>query len=334
MTRRADPLPAAPVVAAYAVGAALLASAAPLLAYAGSLALLGAPHALAELRYVDGRFSRRLGTARGLAVAAILAVVVGLRCAVLAGWIAPATAVPAELGLVAVLAFTVVPDLAARPLRALVAVGVGAVIAAGSWAAPTALVVALAVLHNATPIGFLAERDDVRPRLLVPALVAFVAVPALVATGLPSRLLAEFGCFAPDAAFASAGALGDHLRVFVPPAWVATAAAPALFAAAAYLQLMHYGVVLGVLPRLLAADADTTDRPALPWPRRRVLAWTIAVVGAGFAVAFFTCFVPARSAYGLLAAVHAWIEIPVLLLALVPRDALPFPPSAAAPRAA
>lgn len=323
MSRSGAALPSAGVIAAYAAGAALLASAAPLLAYAGSLALLGAPHALAELRYVDGRFSRRLGAARGVAIAAILAVVVALRLATLAGGMQSSAAIGIELGLVAVLAFTVVPDLASRPARAFVAVGVGAAIAAGSWAAPATLVVALAVLHNATPIGFLAERDDVRRRMLVPTLATFVALPVLIATGLPSRLLGGLGAFAPDTAFASVGALHDHLRVFVAPAFIESAVAPSLFAAAAYLQLMHYGVVLGVLPRLIETGTSADDRPVLRWPRARVLAVAIAVVGAVFAVAFVRDFVPARSAYGLLAAVHAWIEVPVLLLAMAPHTSAP-----------
>ena len=72
-------LPSLGVVAAYVGIAAGFASAMPLLAYAGSLALFGAPHVLTELRYVDGRFGSRLRSVNGFAILAILALVVALR---------------------------------------------------------------------------------------------------------------------------------------------------------------------------------------------------------------------------------------------------------------
>lgn len=310
---RPTPLPPTAAVVAYVVGAAWLASAAPLLAYAGSLAVFGAPHALAELRYVDGRFGAGLASGRGIVVAGILAGVVALRALVLLGHAPALDAYVLELGLVAVLAFLVVPALVTRPARTTVAVAVGAAIALGSWLDPLLTIAVLAILHNATPVGFLAERDDVRARALPACAVAFIAVPLLIATGRPAAGLAALGLAAPDAGPASAGALADHLRVFVPPAWLGTARAVDVFAAAAYLQLLHYGIVLGVLPRLLHAGPDA---PVLPWPRARGLTLAIAAVGVVFTVAFLARFAPTRATYGLLASVHAWLEVPVLLLAL------------------
>ncbi|MBL9086078.1 MAG: hypothetical protein JNM10_02960 [Planctomycetia bacterium] len=315
---RPAPLPPAAAVVAYVAGAALLASAAPLLAYAGSLALFGAPHALAELRYVDGRFGAGLASRRGLAIAGVLAVVVALRALVLLGQAPALDAFVLELGLVALLAFLVVPSLVARPGRAGLAFAVGAAIALGSLLDPLLTVVVLALLHNATPVGFLAERDDVRARALPACAVAFVAVPLAIASGLPSAGLAALGLAAPDAGPASAGTLADHLRVFVPSAWLGSPRAADVFAAAAYLQLLHYGIVLGVLPRLLRTGGDA---PVLPWPRAGVLALAIAAVGGAFTVAFLARFTPTRATYGLLASVHAWLEVPVLLLALGGRAA-------------
>ena len=129
----------------------------------------------------------------------------------------------------AVLAFLVVPALVTRPARATVAVAVGAAIALGSWLDPLLTIAVLAILHNATPVGFLAERDDVRARALPACAVAFIAVPLLIATGRPAAGLAALGLAAPDAGPASAGALADHLRVFVPPAWLGTARAVDVF---------------------------------------------------------------------------------------------------------
>jgi len=329
----AAPLPAPAVVGAYVVGAALLASAAPLLAYAGSLALFGAPHALAELRYVDGRFGARLGRGRGRAIVAVLLGVVALRALVLADRAPALDAYVLELGLVALLAFAMVPALAARPGRAAVAVGVGAAIATGSLVAPLATIVVLAVLHNATPVGFLADRDDVRRRAMPACAAAFVAVPLLIASGVVGRSLEGLGLAAADLGPSSAGALDDHLRVFVLPVWLETPAARSIFAAGAYLQLLHYGLVLGVLPRLLTTGPAATDAPVLPWPRTAVLVAAITAVGLAFALAFGRAFVPTRAAYGLLASVHAWIEVPVLLLALGVRPTTPGPRVPEAPTA-
>lgn len=321
------PLPSTLVVAAYALGAALLASAAPLLAYAGSLALFGAPHVLAELRYVDGRFGRRLRAGAGALMLAILALVVGLRALTILHRIHPADGYVAELGLVATLAFVVVPDLAATPARAAFAIALGGALAAGSALAPWTTVVTLAILHNATPVGFLTERLAGRPerrRVLATCAVLFLAIPALIAGGLPARALEALGAWRPDATFGTVGALVSHLRVFVPEAVTNASFAPHVFAACAFLQLLHYGIVIGVLPRLLATRGTEGDDPVMPWPAARVLGLGIAGVGLVAAVGFVRDFAGTRAAYGLLASVHAWIELPVLLLALAgrPREAL------------
>ncbi len=316
-------LPSTTVVAAYALVAALFASAMPLLAYAGSLALFGLPHVLTELRYVDGRFGSRLRSGEGLIVLAILGLVVVLRALSLARAIDPSDEYVAELGLVAVLAFLVVPDLASRPARAALAFLIGATIATGSAVAPWVTVVVLSILHNATPVGFLAERFAGTARgksAIRTCAVLFVLVPIAIGVGLGSRALTALGLYAPDRAFESAGALASHLRVFVPAEWTSSPIAPHLFAASAYLQLLHYGVVIGVLPRLLGPRGTPADAPVAPWPKRTVLALCIAIVGIAAAIGFVHDFAGTRAAYSLVASVHAWIELPVLLWALAPRS--------------
>ena len=78
-------LPRAASVAAFALLAGLVATAMPLVAYAGSLALFGLPHVLAELRYVDGRFGRRLPGSQVAALVGLLGLAVGLRAVGLHG---------------------------------------------------------------------------------------------------------------------------------------------------------------------------------------------------------------------------------------------------------
>lgn len=317
-------MPRGLAVVAFALGAALVAATVPLVAYAGSLALFGLPHVLAELRYVDGRFGRRLPRGQVGVLLGLLALAVGLRAVGLLGGVEPVATHVAELGVVAVMAFVAVPPLAASPGRAAVALLVGAALALGSWWAPLLTLVLLAVLHNLTPVGFLLERlggtHAARPLAWALPLV-FVAVPLALASGAPASLLAGWGLAAPQATFASVGPLAAHRGVFVPAPWLAHEGATHLFSAVAYLQLLHYGVVLLVLPRLLAAGEGAIDQPLLPWPRASRLALVTAGVGLLALVGFVQDFRGTRAGYGLVAAVHAWIEVPLLLLALAPAQA-------------
>jgi hypothetical protein len=310
-------LPRAGTVVAAATAAALVAAAAPLLAYALSLAFLGAPHVLAELRYVDGRFGRRLGARRGIAILALLGGIVAVRALLLGGHLPYATALRWELAGVAVLAFVAVPDLIARPARAALGLLIAGTLVLGAALDPLHTIVVLAVLHNATPVGFLAERlrGGARRRAMLACAGLFVAVPALLSTGLPANALARLGLSAREAVWSTTGPLSAHLGVFVPPGWRASEAAADLFSAAAYLQILHHLTVLFVLPRTLAGS-DAEDHPVVPWPRATVLTSVLVAGSAVGAVLFARDFVGSRAAYGLLASVHAWIEVPVLLLAL------------------
>ena len=245
-------LPWRGAVVAFAVVAALLAAGAPLAAYAESLAFFGLAHVLAERRYVDGRFGRRIGRGQLASIAVLLALAVSMRALALAGSVDAVTAIVVELGGVAVM--------------------------------------------------------------------AFVVVPLLIATGLPAVGMAALGGFASDRTFGSVGVLSSHLRVFVPRGWFAPETATHVFAAATYLQLMHYGAVLLVLPRLLSVRGDERagDAPLFPWPRWPVLVLAIAAAALATSALFVQDLRGTRAAYGLLAAVHAWIEIPMLLLAMSP----------------
>ena len=112
---------------------------------------------------------------------------------------------------------------------------------------------------------------------------------------------------------AGTGDLALHLGAFVPSPWIGSEFGERLFAAAAYLQVMHYAVVLGVLPRLGGDDQRT--RAVAPWPRGGAFAAGVVISGAAAAGSFWADFSGARAGYGVFAAVHAWVEIPVLLAA-------------------
>lgn len=297
--------------------AALLAVTLPLAAYATSLALFGLPHVIAELRYVDARFGPRIGRRLRAAILALLGVVVLARVAGLAH-LAPAPWLRVgELLLVAALAGLALPALWQRgPLRLVAGLSlVGLLLAASVGATGTALVV-LAVLHNVTPVGFLAERlrGAARVRGLVLSALVFVAVPLTIAAGLWHRLPLPVQ---PDAVWLlPTGPLERHVGVFVPAAWSNGARALPLFSAAVFLQLAHYAAVLHVLPRLDDEAAWSPPGALVRWPGRGVLLALTALASAPLALAFALDFSLARGVYGVAAGVHAWLEVPVLLLAL------------------
>ncbi len=304
---------------------AMVATAAPLLVYTLSLAAFGLPHVLAELRYVDVRFRARLTRPLLVGLGALLGVLVIGRVAGLAGWDGAERA-PVELMILAGLAAVTLPRLARHGIAPLLlGILVVALASFGCVTAPTVALVLLAVLHNLTPVGFLAERlrGTARRKALAACAVAFGLVPAMLMAGWPRLLLAQAGWISPDASLLPAGPLSAHLGSFVPAPWLDAAFATDLFVAAVYMQVLHYAVVIHVLPRLLdeANEAETTIR----WPRGKVFPRLLAAVGAFTLVGFALSFGDARRAYGVFAAVHAWIEIPLLLLAVTPLTAITQP---------
>lgn len=303
MSRR---LVVAAALAALAVAAA--AAAAPLWVYATTLALFGLPHVLVELRYVDERFSGRLprGTLRWLVCG--LGAVALLRVLAFAGVGGPL--VRAELalgvGLVAVATPLVFSQASVAGAAAALAVSSGLLV--GVIYAPLETLVSMALLHNLTPVGFLAERlrGPARRQALVAAAAAFLLVPAVILCAPLAPAVAS----GPT----GTGELSQHLAAFVPSPWIGTAVGERLFAAAAYLQVLHYVVVLGVLPRL--GGGALAERAAAPWPRRRRFVVGVLLLGAIATASFAGDFFSARAGYAIFAAVHAWLEVPILVVAL------------------
>lgn len=317
--------------AAALVAAAFLAcAAAPLWVYALGLACCGLPHVVSELRYVDARFSARLSRPLLGSWVAALAVVVAGRLGALVGlW--PQAARP-ELLLVAGLAASalLVPSASARwrgaCLLALGLLGLGI-----AWD-PLATFVILALLHNLTPLGFLAERLEGarRRRALACAAALFFGLPLLLASGLVPVLWgpalwgpALWGPALSGPTSAPFGLeLSGQLRVFLLPAWQAAPWAERLFAAAVFTQCMHYLYVILLLPALDREGAwhgaptlEGSGRATLaPWPGISGTALLLVALGLASLLLFALLgFERARSWYGLSAAVHAWIELPLLL---------------------
>jgi hypothetical protein len=284
----------------------------PLAAFVLMISAFGLPHVLYELRYVDERFSSRtstriLGLIGALVGAIALARIANSTHVLTSDWF-----VPIEFGLGAALAFTAA--LFMRKNRALGAViGIAFAVGATYWPIETFLV--WAWLHNLTPMGFVAEitEGEERRRWLLWLGLPFFVLPGLVAAGVFHQAA---GLFFPIEATQSVSVFGAGdrpLLSFLPPG----SSDLHLFSAAVVAQAMHYVAVIVMLPMLLKAKQGTTSAPTIvPWPSWRVFAFAVAGIAIVAFGIYAISYTDARAGYAVAAAIHAWIELPVLLLAL------------------
>lgn len=310
----------------------------PLATYTTALALFGLAHVGSEFRYIDHRFALRLGHGLFLALGLLLCGAVLARLGGMTGTLDRSAAAMAEIGFGAAM----VALMLRRGGRAgaMLAAALGLALVTGAWAAPFLTLLAFAVGHNLTPIALLAERfaapadRATRRRVLAVAATGLVGLPLLIATGIPFDLLAARGLVDPEASLFAGGDLLANLGAYVPAsAWQSDWALHA-FSAAVFAQCMHYVATIGVLPRLIAPG----DRPALPWPSPRRFASGLAALCAALAIAFALDYAIARRVYAIAALVHAWIEIPILVLVVAALQrqtmASPSPPATEAAFAA
>lgn len=316
-------LPSLPVFLGLVGLSAAAATLAPLLTYTLTLALFGGAHVLSELRYVEARFAARFEQRVLAGMGVFLGGVVLVRLLKGLGLWGGAPSVQLELALVAGLGALVLPALAAGGVGPLLVglLTVGAV----SWglvAAPVWTILALACLHNWTPLGFLAEGLPAaeRRRGLVLGALAFGLGPLAV------FLASLAGPGWPELSVLPAGSLSQNLGAYLPGVLHERSWAVAAFSALVFAQCMHYAAVIGVLPRI--APGGPGAPRALGLSRIPARPWLVAVVllsALGF-LGYTVDFREARTWYGLVAAVHAWVEVPVLLAALLPAaGAAPLP---------
>lgn len=292
----------------------ILAIVAPLACYTVALAMFGLPHVLSELRYIDRRFSRRLDAHRLILLAGILAAVVAIRVATVFHFIPVGIGVPAELSGVAVLALASAGGPGSRKALAL---AVAATIGTATLLAPFGTATILSIVHNLTPLGLLWQLlpGKQRARATAWAALPLLAMPLLLATGLPRLALQWLGLSVSPADPLGAGPLADHLFVYVPAVLTGTAQAIDLFTASVVAQGGHYVSVILILPMLLQ-QRDPDSAGLLAWPKGMGFAVLCATAGAVSLAVFLGGFAQARSLYGIAASLHAWIEVPILILAL------------------
>ena len=112
------------------------------------------------------------------------------------------------------------------------------------------------------------------------------------------------------------GPLRQHLGVFLPAVIRNADFATNAFSAVVFTQCMHYLAVIYVMPALQNALTQPKDiKTYLPWPRARVTAVVIISVTIIMLISYWQDFRWTRSIYGIAAALHAYVEIPILLWA-------------------
>jgi hypothetical protein len=229
----------------------------------------------------------------------------------------PAKALTAELSIVVLLALTA----AAGPIvRCALAIGVAAALGVATLLEPYDTSIVLAMLHNLTPLVFLWEITprSQRWQVMSAALAIFVALPLLVASGLPREALAALDGPAPSLDPLHAGPLSAHLYVYAPVPLLRYARDVDLFSASVVAQCAHYAAVIVVLPLVLQRH-DPRAEGLVPWPRGIIFATIVALAAAVALSRFAADFGSARALYGIAASVHAWIEIPLIVVALTAR---------------
>lgn len=287
----------------------------PLLTYGSTLAIFGLAHVASELRFVDQRFGKRINYRFCIALAILLLGVIATRSTMVFGLAQASVAYNIELGLVVLLALSALLQVGLSTTTLVVA----SLLSVGFMLAPITTILCLAVLHNLTPMGFMLEivPASSKARVFFLCVAIFLLIPLAIMSGVFSSIFEPIIGIHQDFTFLPAGPLERHLGVFLPISLQKKSWAYHAFSAITFAQCMHYLAVIYVMPKLInKLTPKNSIKPLAPWPRP-VLFWIIITASTGsLAILYFQDFFWARSVYGIAAAVHAYLEIPILLTAL------------------
>jgi hypothetical protein len=292
--------------AAAAAVALLLALTLPVATTVFGLILFGILHNFFELRYVIGRFGPLLGRSMlGVAFGSISAIVI-VRLVSGGAWGAGAE-VAIGFGLVGLVLSWRLWRRSTAALVALLSLVAGA--AALALSDTSLYFVVLAHLHNIVPLCFLWEwsRDAPHRGLFRAVQLGWVA---LIPLGI--LLGGCDGVLQPDliSGSALAGSAIDVAAPYTPPLWRGSELAMRMLTLFAFLQTMHYFTWCVFFPRV-----EPSRGPALLSSRAAyaVLGYVVVSLAAIFIWDYST----GRSLYLSLAAYHAYLEYPVLLILIL-----------------
>lgn len=268
--------------------------------YLLSLAAFGLPHVIWEIGYLKNRYAARWPLWWWRVLWAILLLQAISRGALWAGIYPAASSAVADLAALLLLALLVAcaPRGTGWQARLAALTAAGAILYLLQQGQVLVALLVLGIAHNFTPIALAwdAAREHAGRRRLAWGISALFALPILVAaTGLIGM--------APAAA-------GTPLLDGQLPAEWGGAQRQALLSALVLAQCLHYYAVIVLLPQ---AEFHHSGRQPLP-PAAKRLAW----LASGALLAYFVLdYGQARKLYAVAAGMHAWLEWPVLLMALL-----------------
>jgi hypothetical protein len=291
-------MPHALFLAALTLGALYL----PVPLYLFSLALFGLPHVIWEMAFLRSRYGARWPATWWRALWLVLLAQAVLRTAVWYG-VYPA-ALSAITDLLALLLLGAIVLLAPRGTRWRARLAGAALAGMMFWLLEQGEILGalliLALLHNLTPLALAWDlaRDHRQARRLAWTISVLFVLPLLIAVsgwqGGTALLLDSHGSL---------------LDGQLPATW-SGAFRPALLSAVVLAQCLHYYCVIVLLPQ---AERQRTSGAILPAPLRGM-----ALAAAGLlAIYFVVDYQGARALYAVAAGAHAWLEWPVLLMALL-----------------
>jgi hypothetical protein len=280
---------------------AISAIAFPLTTYAATLATFGIAHVAIELRYIYSRFNRRLDRQTIVQLVGLVLAIATIRYVSIFGFIPSQIAQLLELGCGLGLVAIATHYLWIRNWKqGVIGTIVGCLLGIGIVCDPIATLVIFAIVHNLTPVGFIIERQGFKsPRIIWICGAIFGLLPLLIILYQLSPII-NLPLEIKD----------TYLRAFIAPSWQQSAIAYPLFSAVAFLQCIHYAVVIGLFSQWTPDGADSPIR--YPTKYFYLLLGSISIL---LFIAFQHAFVLTRAGYGVVASIHAWIEIPLLLIA-------------------
>jgi hypothetical protein len=273
----------------------------PLTTYATTLATFGIAHVAIELRYIDSRFHARLAPNTELILVILLISIALLRWCGVLGTIAPNLAHLLELscglGLVLLATHQVWIN---NWRRGAIGIAIATLLGYGIVRDPIATSVIVAIVHNLTPIGFILERQQFKPKPTIWICgLLFGLLPFLILIyqfGSIDRLSIEIN--------------PTYLSAFIAPSWQQLPIAYPLFSAVAFLQCLHYAIVIGLFSQWTPPRTDSL----IPWLAPKYFYLLLGLVSICLLGYFQHSFALARAVYGVVASIHAWLEIPLLIM--------------------
>jgi hypothetical protein len=287
----------------------------PLMTYGSTLAVFGLAHVANELRFIDQRFGERITRRFSFTLAVLLGGITITRCSMVFGFAPASLAYNFELVLVFLLAFSTLMQVPGARISSLFVV---ILLSIGFLYSPISTILILAVLHNLTPMGFIVEIAPPSSKMLalMICVAIFLLLPLAIASGIFAALLEPMIGIHQNVSLLPTGALEQHLGVFLPKSLHTTTWATDAFSAIVFAQCMHYLAVTYVMPKLIKKlMPKETIKPFFPWPNTAIFWITIVGLTAILAIFYLQDFIWARAVYGIAAAMHAYLEIPILLLA-------------------